>query len=412
MFRYVIALAIFAIAQFTFTATALANERIEKAQVLAADGSTVAASVVGNSGGAYRYYRIDYPGSGVPVPISMRAQPGRGTAGVATGFKVYGPAGLFGEAIGDDRSTTDSTYALTLSHATAGAYYIQVFNYIEGLPLGFQLTTSGLSTGRPAAGATPVAAIGSTSPDTTAAPSVTSMTTGGILGPAAGGAFRYYPIDYPGGRTKMSMTIGYGPLAFHSDQAVGFNLYRSDPDGPMLIGSGSESGRNESTATEVFTLEAEEAQRYLLQVFNYLPGTEIQYTLIVTGMTGAIAEIPGVTDPARAFALSAAQTAARSELSGDRAGRYHFYSLLHPGGDRELRITVTVEPSALSSGEFGLNIFKDADRIGTADANVTTKTRRVATLTMRENDTRWFGIQVYNYAAGVAGRYIITIAGY
>src|SRR4051812_40493103 len=98
------------------------NDSAESAMVLTASNSSVSDTVTGNSGGAFRYFRIDYPGGGVPVPISMRAQPGRGTGGVATGFKVYGPAGLAGEAVGDDRSTSDSAYAFTLANTVPGAY--------------------------------------------------------------------------------------------------------------------------------------------------------------------------------------------------------------------------------------------------------------------------------------------------
>src|SRR5688500_10700501 len=160
----------------------------------------------------------------------MRAQPGRGTAGVATGFKVYGPTGLFGEAIGDDRSTTDSTYTLTLAHGTPGTYHVQVFNYISGLPMTFGLTVTGLP-GAPAVAAPGPAAAPPTQSESPQQPSQTtgtSFTTGGLLAANAAGSFAFYDLDYPGGRAKMAITLGYSPLAQGSEQAVGFNLYARD----------------------------------------------------------------------------------------------------------------------------------------------------------------------------------------
>src|SRR5262245_43583352 len=121
------------------------NDTTESATPLSASNAAVSDTLIGNSGGAFRYFRIDYVGGGQPVPITMRAQPGRGTGGVATGFKVYGPTGLIGEAVTNDQSTTDSTYAFTIANTIGGAYYVQVYNFIQGMPLNFQLSVQGLT---------------------------------------------------------------------------------------------------------------------------------------------------------------------------------------------------------------------------------------------------------------------------
>src|SRR2546421_11170969 len=99
------------------------NDSTASAMPLSGANAGASDTLVGNSGGAFRYFRIDYGGGGAPIPISMRAQPGRGTGGVATGFKVYGPTGLVGEAVVNDQSTSDSTYAFTIANMVAGAYY-------------------------------------------------------------------------------------------------------------------------------------------------------------------------------------------------------------------------------------------------------------------------------------------------
>ncbi|HEV8638794.1 MAG TPA: hypothetical protein VG370_31675 [Chloroflexota bacterium] len=422
MLRRLAACGLIVLSQLLGVSPAFANTTIDQATRLDAANASVADSLTGDSGGAFRYYAIDYPGGGVPVPIVMRAQPGRGTAGVGTGFKIYGPNGLFGEAIGDDRSTTDSSYSLTLAHAAAGRYHIQVFNFIQGLPMSFQLQVSGLPAApaaRAAPGAQPAepapAAPAPSSPGQATHPQVRDLTTGGTLPANSAGSFAYYELDYPGGRTKMTITIGYSPLAANSEQAVGFNVYRPNPNAPggsELVGTSAQTGRDQSSATEGFTLEADDGERYLLQVFSYLPDTQISYTLIVTGLTGPIAEAGDVSDPGRAFVLNASRIAARSTLSGDSAGRFHYYLLEYPGGDREVRITVTFEPAGVAESEVGFNVWKESERAGVANGILAAKGKRAATLTIRQADAQTFGIQLFNYsAAGRLANYTITVTG-
>ena len=410
MLRRVVLAALLAAAQLIALAgPAAANSTIEQAARITAASPTAGDNLIGDSGGAFRYYAIDYPGGGLPVAIVMRAQPGRGTAGVATGFKVYGPSGFFGEAIGDNRSTADSTYTLTLAHGTAGTYYVQVFNFIAGLPLTFGLTVSGLPGAPAAAAPAPAPPTQSESPQQPTSTMGTSFTTGGLLPANSTGSFAYYDLDYPGGRSKMAITIGYSPLAQGSEQAVGFNLYARDG---TLVGTSAESGRNESSATEVFTLEADDADQYLLQVFNYHQAAEITYTLIVTGLTGPVLEVGDRSNPASAVLLSPGVVNARGTLPGDRTGRFHYYLLQYPGADREVRVTVTFEAAPLGDQEVGFNLFREADRAGIANGNLTgSKGKRVAQLTIKELDARTFGIQLYNYSPGQSVRYLINVQG-
>jgi hypothetical protein len=410
--RFVLAALLTAAQVVALASSAAANSTIEQAAPITAANPSVGDNLIGDSGGAFRYYAIDYPGGGLPVAIVMRAQPGRGTAGVATGFKVYGPMGLFGEAIGDDRSTTDSTYTLTLAHGTPGTYHIQVFNFISGLPFSFGLTVSGLP-GAPAPEAAPGPASApptqSESPQQPSQTTGTSFTTGGLLPANPTGSFAYYDLDYPGGRAKMSITIGYSPIAQGSEQAVGFHLYARDG---TLIGTSAESGRNESSATEAFTLEADDAEKYLLQVFNYHQSAAITYTLIVTGLTGPVLEVGDLSSPASAVLLNPSVINARGTLTGDRTGRFHYFLLAYPGADREVRVTVTFDAAPVGDQEVGFNIFKEAERAGIAIGNLTSsKGKRVAQLTIKEVDARTFGIQVYNYSPGQAVPYLINVQG-
>ena len=406
--RFVLAALLAAALLVALAGPASANATIDQAVRLTAASPSAGDNLIGDSGGAFRYYAIDYPGGGLPVPIVMRAQPGRGTAGIATGFKVYGPAGFYGEAIGDDRSTTESTYTLTLAHGTPGLYHVQVFNFIAGLPLRFDLRVSGLPGEAPAAPA-PAPPPQSQSPQQPSQATGTSFTTGGLLGANPTGSFAYYDLDYPGGRAKMAITVGYSPLAQGSEQAFGFHLYARDG---TLIGTSAESGRNESSATEVFTLEADDADRYLLQVFNYHQSAAITYTLIVTGLTGPVLEVGEISSPASAVLLSPSVINARGTLPGDRTGRFHYFLLAYPGADREVRVTVTFDAAPIGDQEVGFNLFKEADRAGIANGNLAgPRGKRVAQLTIKETDARTFGIQLYNYSPGQSVRYLINVQG-
>lgn len=434
MFRRATIVLVLALAPALLPGAALAVNTVEAAVPLDAARSSAADTLIGDSGGAYHYYAIAYPGGGAVVPITMRAQPGRGTGGVATGFKVYGPSGLFGEAIVNDNNAQDSTYALTLTHTLPGTYYVQVYNYIAGLPLTFQLNVGGLGAAPAPAPAAPAAAPRAESPG--AAPSapaapvapdnttpegaivvnLTNATTGGLLPGRRDGSFNYYWLDYPGGGTNMTITLGYSPLAQNSDRAVGFKLYRQDPTDPsraVVAGESGETGRDPHSATEGFTLNADAAERYLLQIHNYLDNHQINYTLIITGLAGPVVEAGDVSSPEKALTLAPNhQLAARGALTGDPSGRFHYYLFPYPGANTVVRVNVTSTPNGdVGEGQFGVNLYDGANQVGTARAGVDAQGRRSATIVINQGDAKLFGIQVYNYTPGIEIQYTITITG-
>src|SRR5581483_1941510 len=422
MFRRASIVLLLALVPALVPASALAvNDTNATAQPMDAAHNTASDTLTGNSGGAYRYFAINYPGGGVPVPITMTAQPGFGTGGVATGFKVYGPTGFVGDAIVNDHSTTSSTYAFTIAHTIAGTYYVQVFNYIQGMPLSFQLSVGGLGAApQPAAPTAPpaptAAAPDNTTPEGAIVLSQTTSTSGGTLPGKRDGNFNYFWLDYPGGNTNMTITLGYSPLALNSDQAVGFKVYRQDPSDPtkaQVAGESSETGRNSSSATEGFTLNQGAAERVLLQVFNYLDGITINYTLIVSGLAGPVVDAGDVSTPDKALTLAPnAQLAARGNFVGDKSGRFNYFLFPYPGGNKVVTVTVTSEANAqIGDGQFGFNLWDGTNRVGTAAGGVDQRGRRTASLTINQGDAKLFGIQVYNYTPGIDVHYTIAITG-
>jgi hypothetical protein len=398
------------LAQLVLPRPALAvNDSTATAVHLGASSATASDQLTGNSGGAYRYYAFEYPGGAGAVPISMRAQPGHGTTGVAVGFNVYGPDGYSAGAIASDQSTTETTYALAVSSLSPGTYYVQVFNYVQGLPMSFQLAVGGLSVS-----AQPVEPGAGSSPGRAISTDLSSLTTGGQLEGSTSGAFAYYALNYPGGQEPMTITVGYSPSTSTSDRAVGCNLYRgylSSPGDSALAGQCAETGRNERSATTSFTLKADGAEPYLLQVTNYLPGVAIDYTLIVTGMAGPVATVGGVSTPESALVLSAAQPAARGRFAGSSAGQFQYFLLQYPGGNVDVRVTATAQPNGqIGDGMFGFKLYRGAESAGAADATLDAQGQRTATWVIDQGDAQLFGIQVFNYSNTTA-TYMIAVHG-
>jgi hypothetical protein len=449
-----------ALAPTLIPAAALAvNDTSQSAQQMDGRNSSASDTLVGNSGGAYRYYALEYQGGGVPVPITMHAQPGFGTGGVATGFKLYGPTGYIGDAIVNDHNNSESTYAFTLAHTQPGTYYVQVYNYIAGLPLNFQLSVSGLPQPQAPAPAPPPAAApppepapsdeaapaegeaqpaspapapapapaapppapapvrpDNTKPEGAIVLTTTTSTTGGVLTGKRDGNFNYFWLDYPGGNANLTITVGYSPTTTNSDKAVGFKLYRQDPQDPakaVVAGESAETGRNSTSATAGFTLNADPAERYLLQVYNYTDNVTINYTLIVSGLAGPVVDAGDVSSPDKALVLQPnAQLAAHGVLKGDSSGHFHYFLFPYPGGNKVVKLNVTsASNSNIGDGQFGVNLFDGSNRVGTAAAGVDAKGRRSATIVINQADGRLLGIQVYNYAPGVEAQYTVTITG-
>jgi hypothetical protein len=267
----------------------------------------------------------------------------------------------------------------------------------------------------PAPAPAPTGPIDNSVPERAIVASGTTFTTGGTLAGKGGGSFHYFYVDYPGGRTNMTITLGYSPITSDSSKAVSFNLYRPDPanaQGAVVVGYGSETGRNDSSATSGFTYSGDPAERFLLQVSNYLPSTTINYTLIVSGLAGPVVQVGDISSPAQAFVLSVAQPAAVGTMPGARDGRFHYFLVQYPGSNREVRVTVTTDPApGLGDGMFGFNLYKGADSAGTAKGNLDDKSRRTATMTINQGDAATFGIQVYNYSDKVDAHYAITVSG-
>ncbi len=99
--------------------------------------------LVGNRAGSFAYYDIEYPGDGRIITIQLDMAPGDPAALPGLGFNVYGFNGYW---IGEGTQALDKEDRKVLRWAdhNPGPWLIQVYNYLDGVPVNFHLEVSGL----------------------------------------------------------------------------------------------------------------------------------------------------------------------------------------------------------------------------------------------------------------------------
>jgi hypothetical protein len=227
--------------------------------------SAVTGTITGSSAGSFAYYAIQYPGGGVDLRVQVTFT--SAAIDQATGFNVYGWNGFSGQGVQQDAGYME------LSYATQDPVMleVQVYNYSEGLVVPFSIQVIGL-----AAEPTAVAATGSTESTPVAAaasaPEVKPAAEGTLIGSAAG-AFSTFTVDYAGDQSIVTITMSLNPDDPYG--AVGFDIWA--PDGTLATvgaGTGTPGSRQASLQNDL-------AGKYLVQVYNYLEGSPLSYSVTV-----------------------------------------------------------------------------------------------------------------------------------
>jgi hypothetical protein len=171
------------------------------------------------------------------------------------GFNVYGPNGYFIGA-GSKSLTKADRKELDWSDFNAVPWLIQVYNYLDGVPVNFHLQVTGLR-----------------QPEPTPAPVVLaveaaafSMTSGNLVGDQ-GGNYHYYKVDSNASGSEVTLHLYYAPDNHLVSRGFGMNIY-APLDGILAAHGGHEAK---------FKLEL--PGTYLVQIYNYLHGININYLL-------------------------------------------------------------------------------------------------------------------------------------
>lgn len=228
----------------------------------------VSGTVTGNRGGAFAYYRIDYPGDQSVVTIELRYVPADPVTSSGVGFNVYGANGF---VIGQGQTVTDTggsgIFQLPYSDNNRATWLVQVFNYIPNHSVSYIISAEGL----PNHGA-PVAptAVPAVSPAPPAA--ATGLQASGNLMGNRGGAYAVYSMQLVAGAPAVAVTLNWSPDDDNIARGVGFLVY-----GPAgKVAQGAPTGKPGERST---TLSADITGLYQIQVYNYIDGLPIHYTL-------------------------------------------------------------------------------------------------------------------------------------
>jgi hypothetical protein len=387
-----------------------ANDTADTAQGLDAAHSTVVDNDVGTPGGTYRYFSFQYQGADAPVLVTLKFQPGYPATGrQAFGFNLYGNNGLTFAGQPQDTSNDNSYAQYTFANPAAMTVLIQLYNYTNGMQVGYTLTVNGLTGGSTAS----VVGQTNTTPDQAASVgAINAQLAGTIVGTSAG-AFHYYTLHYPGGNTPMTVTMNASPSYTGSSQAYGINLYRvgaNAPSGP--VGSGVVTSADTNSETITCTIAARSAGTYQLQVFNYWPNVGVTYAINVTGLAGTVLQASGNTDSGHAILLNSAQPGAMESLAGSGAGAFNYFLVNYPGNNSTLNLGITFSDlGGAPDSALGFNVYNGSTLQGTAHVQDDGTGVHSGVFTYSNADATTFGIQVFNYASGTTASYTLQQIG-
>lgn len=282
-------------------------------------------------------------------------------------------------------------------------------------------------------------ALGQDTPETAQMLVGDTPVSGSITGSNAG-AFNYYLIDYPGDDIVVRIVASFAPGDPATLAGVGFNVY-----GPAGFDVGESTPTGDEDGREDLSHAESDATRWLVQVYNYIDGVTVSYTIAAEGLpapaatptpqptpegtpTPAPATPPGATPvspgatPASPGATPAPGTptpeapaeegvmtleaSASGTLMGSAGGAFDRYTLSYPGDNSEVELTMTYAPdnSAISPG-VGFTIYGPEGQEFVAQPTGDSSERRV---TLASEVAGTYLVQVHNYIEGLTIGYTIT----
>jgi hypothetical protein len=386
------------------------NDNPQSPLILTANNNSASDTLVGSTGGQYRFYQIHYQGSSAPVLISLYSSNFGSAGSQAFGFNLYGPSGLTyqGTQVGSNGNTSTAQY--TLANPAAMDVLIQVYNYTNGGSISYTLTVSGLSGGSSAG----LVARQNTTPDQAMNVSTINASLGGTMVGNSAGAFHYYTIRYPGGDTPLTITMNVSPVYNGQGQAYGFNVYRANPltGATTLVASGALTAQDVNSMTYSATITQRSAGTYQLQVVNYWAGVSITYGMNLTGMAGPAPAASGNADAGHAIVLNSTRQGATETLTGNSGGAYNFFLVNYPGSQSQLAVSITYDSlGGVSSNAVGFNVYNGSTLVATVNPSDDGTGVQSGEWRYQDPSAATFGIQVFNYAPNATVSYTIYQVG-
>jgi hypothetical protein len=260
-------LAVLAVCALSLSMIAAAPSSADAPEALH-NAQQVSGVLTGNAGGAFAFYKLDYPGDQSVVTIELRYVPADPVTNAAVGLNVYGPNGFFigrGQMVEDTGG--DGVLRLPYSDDNKATWLVQVYNYLPGHSLSYSIVAEGLPEAAATVTSAPAKVVA-----TPEAPATTKLTGAGYLAGNHGGAYALYKVDVVADAPNVVVTMNWAPDDPDIAKGVGFVVY--GPSGQVARATGTGTPGERKT-----TLPANAPGVYQVQVYNYIDGLTIQYTL-------------------------------------------------------------------------------------------------------------------------------------
>jgi len=224
----------------------------------------ISGTLTGSRGGAFAYYKVNYPGNGNVVSVELSVSPGDPAAMKGISLKLYSASGTeLGVVV-----PTGTGLAVPYSDDTQGTWTVQIGNYLDGVTVAYTIVAKGLPKVQ-----TPVKETAPAAPQAANRPAVTVKAPTPSVGALAGnnaGAFARIELDYPADGSEMHVTLNYSPADPATRRGVGLTVY--GPNGQ------SWKGQPGATPGEIKAIVASSAAgKYEAVVWNYISGFSIDY---------------------------------------------------------------------------------------------------------------------------------------
>lgn len=208
-----------------------------------------------------------------------------------------------------------------------------------------------------------------------------------------GGAFHVYPYHYDGGGRVVTFQLYFTPADPVAVKGIGFNVY--GPNGFHIGEAKLVSTKGGLGVAQLAYAEPKETE-WQIQVYNYLDGAEMSYTVVVngeqlgSGSTVAVAEKPAPAPTPRPLPALASGL-----LTGSSGGAFYKRALWVAEGSGSLLVTLNWSPddAAISRG-VGLVAYGPS---GETINGVHAEWVGEASVSLPRSRPGRYLIQVYNY---------------
>ena len=231
--------------------------------------------LVGDVVGEFAYYWIDYPGDGRDAVIAMGFAPADDPMSRSIGLHVWQGNVRLTNMTGV--SGTRGANRVTFFSNRRGPLLVQVFNYLPGREVFFQLTLTGLPV---PSGVTPSVAP-APAPTPEAAPAeepgdrLTDMAMTSITGDS-GGAYAYYWIENQPWKTG-TLRLEFSPSDATTTRSVGISVWR----GAILVGKIT-GGESPDKGATMLSFSTGQSGPLLVQIANHRSGAVANFKVILT----------------------------------------------------------------------------------------------------------------------------------